>query len=82
MSGSDIGLALNGEVISECAATQLPTIILDNTPLIRAYFLQMYNSFNCDLNIAINGEAYQELLSTASNPLKISEQLYEHFIDP
>jgi lipid A disaccharide synthetase len=68
MAGSDIGLAVNGEIVSECAAAQLPTVVLDNTPFLQAYFTQLYNSFNVDINIAINGEAYQELLNGANNP--------------
>ena len=44
--------------------------------------MQLYNSFNVDINIAINGEAYQELLNGGNNPTKISEELYNHFADP
>jgi lipid A disaccharide synthetase len=72
IAGADIGIAPNGEAVSECAAGQLPTMILDDIPGWKAYYTLLYNSFNNDLNISVSGEAYPELTHGQINPLKVS----------
>lgn len=34
-----IGLVHNGEMVSECAACQLPVAILENMPFVQAYYM-------------------------------------------
>jgi hypothetical protein len=63
---------VNGDAVSECAAYQVPAVILNKQSFFQAYGTLLYNSFANDLNIALNGEAYPECLGQAF-PLKISE---------
>ena len=72
MASSDLGVAVNGQAVLECATMQLPTAILDYSSYVNHYFSQLYNSFKSELNIAANGEGYPELLGQ-SFPEKIAE---------
>jgi len=81
LAGSDMGAVLNGDAVTECAALHLPTIILNNVSFFQAYFTLLYNSFNNNLNLALNGEAYPELLGQAF-PEKIVEYWGEWFERP
>lgn len=78
----DVGVPTNGEVVSEFAALQLPSVIIDKMNIFTAYVGQMYNNFYSDLNFSILGEAQHELVSTAANPLKLSDELFELYSDP
>lgn len=79
---ADVGIPVNGEVVSEFAALQLPSVIISNMNFFYAYITQLYNNFYSDINFALQGEAYHELISTAANPLKLSDELYEIYADP
>jgi len=81
LAGSDMGAVVNGDAVAECAAYHLPTVILNNTSFFQSYFTLLYNSFNNDLNIALNGEAYPECLGQAF-PEKIVEYWGEWFEKP
>jgi len=69
MAGADYAVAVNGEIVNECAAFQLPTLIINETQLWKAYFTLMYNSFgtylktDSDLNFTANGSIYPELMA-------------------
>jgi len=67
-----MGAVANGDAVAECAALHLPTVILSNLTFFQAYFTLLYNSFNNNLNIALNGEAFPELLGQAF-PEKVVE---------
>ena len=45
MAASDYGVAVNGDIVNECAAFQLPTLVINDIHLWKAYFTLMYNSF-------------------------------------
>lgn len=47
-----------------------------------AYVGQLYNNFYSDINFSILGDAQHELVSTAANPLKLSDELYDIYSDP
>ncbi|CAD8106370.1 unnamed protein product [Paramecium primaurelia] len=81
IAASDIGLACNGQIVAECAAFQLPTIILDPKPTIQMYYTSLYNGIDNDLNIAYNGIVYPELVMSTI-PNKIAYSLLEHYQDP
>lgn len=53
MCAADIAIPVNGEVVSECAALQLPSVIISNMPFVWAYLTQMYNNFYSDINYSI-----------------------------
>ena len=76
-----MGIALNGEAISECAGMQLPTLILDKMDAYHTYYMLLYNNFNNNLNIAIDGEIYPELTGRAF-PSKIVELWGEFYLSP
>lgn len=67
-----MGFVLNGEMIYESAAMQLPIIAASCINFLQTYFTLLYNNFNADINIALNGEAYPELLGQYF-PEKIAE---------
>jgi hypothetical protein len=46
MAGSDLGFAVNGDIVTECAAMQLPTVIINETSFFHSYFTLLYNSFS------------------------------------
>lgn len=46
MAGSDMGLAVNGDIVNECAAMQLPTVVVNEVGFFHAYFTLLYNSFS------------------------------------
>jgi hypothetical protein len=46
MAGSDLGFAVNGDIVNECAAMQLPTVVINETGLAHSYFTLLYNSFS------------------------------------
>lgn len=71
LAGADFGIAHNGEIVAEAAAMQLPLTVVDSIPLLQAYHTQLYNEWNSDLNIAVKGEVYQELMSVSATPYKI-----------
>lgn len=81
MAASDFGLALNGDIVAECAAFQLPVAAVSKIPWLQAYFTLLYNSFNVDLNIGINGEAYPELLGQAFGS-KLAETFEPWLLNP
>jgi len=81
LAGSDMGAVANGDAIAECAALHLPTVILSNLSFFQAYFTLLYNSFNNNLNIALNGEAYPEILGQVF-PEKVVEYWGEWFEKP
>ncbi|KAL4429224.1 hypothetical protein ABPG74_022104 [Tetrahymena malaccensis] len=82
MCAADVGIPLNGELVSECAALQLPSVIISNMNFFYAYITQLYNNFYSDINFAIQGEAYHELVSTAANPYKLSDEIFDLYSDP
>ncbi len=82
MCAADVGIPVNGEVVSECAALQLPSVIVSNMPFIWAYLTQLYNNFYSDINYSILGEAYHELVSTAANPYKLADEIFDIYNDP
>lgn len=67
-----MGFVINGEMLYETAAMQLPVIGASCISFLQAYFSLLYNNFNADINIALKGEAYPELLGQYF-PEKISE---------
>lgn len=67
-----MGFVLNGEMVFESAAMQLPVIAASCNWFLQNYYTLLYNGFNADINIALNGEAYPELLGQYF-PEKISE---------
>ncbi len=67
-----MGFVLNGEMLYESAAMQLPVIAASCIHVIQAYFTLLYNFFNADINIALQGEAYPEILGQYF-PEKIAE---------
>ncbi|EGR28294.1 lipid a-disaccharide synthase, putative [Ichthyophthirius multifiliis] len=81
MCAADVGIPMNGEVVSECAALQLPSVIISNMPFVWAYLNQLYNNFNSDINYSIKGEAYHELISTAANPYKLADEIFDIYND-
>jgi hypothetical protein len=42
----------------------------------------LYNNFYSDINYAVHGEPYHELVSTAANKLKLSDEIYDLYADP
>eukprot|EP01017_Pseudomicrothorax_dubius_P040117 TRINITY_DN6235_c0_g1_i1.p1 TRINITY_DN6235_c0_g1~~TRINITY_DN6235_c0_g1_i1.p1 ORF type:complete len:520 (-),score=148.07 TRINITY_DN6235_c0_g1_i1:513-2072(-) len=82
IAASDIGIVPNGELVEECAAAQLPTMIIDNLSHIHSYYMLLYNSFNNDLNIAIKGEGYPEITNGEISPYKVSIVLKQFFENP
>lgn len=56
MAGADFAVAVNGEIVNECAAFQLPTIVINDVNLWHAYFTLMYNSFS---KIKINRQRFE-----------------------
>lgn len=79
---ADVGIPMNGELVSEFAALQLPSVVISNMNIFYAYITQLYNNFYSDINYAIRGEAYHELVSTAANKYKLSDEIYELYADP
>jgi len=67
-----MGFVLNGEMVFESAAMQLPVIAASCTNIFQNYFTLLYNFFNSDINITLKGEAYPELLGQYF-PEKISD---------
>ena len=67
-----MGFVLNGEMVYECAAMQLPTIAASKISWLQTYYTLLYNNFNADINIALEGEAFPELLGQYF-PSKIAE---------
>ena len=67
-----MGVIANGDAATECATYHLPSVIISNLSFSQAYLSLLYNSFNNNLNIALNGEAYPECLGQAF-PAKIVE---------
>ena len=55
MAGGDSGIVYNGEIATEAAACQLPSIIIEDMPWWKAYYTNSYNFWNSDLNISIDG---------------------------
>lgn len=82
MCAADVGIPMNGELVSECAALQLPSVVISNMNFFYAYITQLYNNFYSDINFALQGEAYHELISTAANPLKLSDEIFDIYSDP
>jgi hypothetical protein len=58
IAGSDIGIAVNGQIVAELAGLQLPTIVVDPEPFLKSYYRSLWNSFSVELNLASNGEIY------------------------
>jgi lipid A disaccharide synthetase len=81
LAAADMGAVTNGDAVCECAALHLPIVILNHLSFWQAYFTLLYNSFNNNLNIALGGEAYPELLGQAF-PEKIVEYWGEWFEKP
>ena len=82
MAGADYAVAVNGEIVNECAAFQLPTLVINDISLWNAYFTLMYNSFSkkikldSDLNFTVNGNVYPEIMACRFGdafPEKISD---------
>lgn len=46
MAAADYGIAVQGDIVNECAAFQLPTLVINDMHLWKAYFTLMYNSFS------------------------------------
>jgi len=46
MAGSDLGFAVNGDIVNELAAMQLPTVVINEIGLAQSYFTLLYNSFS------------------------------------
>lgn len=46
IAGSDLGFAVNGDIVNECAAMQLPTVVVNETGFFHSYFTLLYNSFS------------------------------------
>lgn len=69
-----MGFVINGEMLYETAVMQLPVIAASSINFLQTYFTLLYNAFNSDINIALQGEAYPELLGQYF-PEKISEVL-------
>lgn len=55
MAAADVGILSNGEIVSEAAACQLPSIVIENMPWYKAYYMNLYNFWNTDMNIALDG---------------------------
>lgn len=60
MCGSDMGLAISGEITNECAALHLQTVCLNYEPSVQSYFTSLYGQWNNDVNIVGNGEVFPE----------------------
>lgn len=82
MCAADFGVAFNGEIVSECAACQLPVVTIDNMSLPQAYFTSLYNSWSSDLNVTISGEVYEDLYSTGATPHILHNKMKKHYADP
>lgn len=51
MAISDCAFAVNGEMVNECGAFQLPTIVVNQVGLFQAYMTLLYNQFSKFLTI-------------------------------
>jgi len=76
-----MGISVNSEVVSECAALQLPTLILEPMDPYTTYMMLLYNNFNNDLSIAAKGEIFPEL-SGQNFPDKVAEWWEEWQLNP
>jgi hypothetical protein len=65
---------MNGESVVECAMFQLPTMIMDKRSGWYSYFTLLYNVYNSDLNMGVDGEVYPELIAQ-NFPEKVAEKL-------
>lgn len=74
MAASDMGFVLNGELVYECAVMQLPVIAASCINALQTYYTLLYNFFNVDLNILLEGDAFPEILGQYF-PEKIAEVL-------
>ena len=72
---------MNGDAVSECAGLQLPILIMDAKGDWEAYYILLQNQFHSDINIAVNGEIYPELVAM-NFPEKISELWGEFYLNP
>jgi len=81
MCASDLGIAANGETVSEAAALQLSTLILDKMDPWHTYMMLILNNWNNDLNITVEGEIFPEL--TGQNfPEKVAELWEDWYRNP
>ncbi len=60
MCGSDMGLAITGDILNEVAALHLPTIALNYQSSIQSYFTSLYGQYDSDVNIVAKGEIFPE----------------------
>lgn len=81
MAASDMGVAMNGDAVTEAAGMQLPVLIMDTMGKWESYWTLFYNSFNNDLSVAMHGEAYPELVAM-NFPEKIVELWGEWYLEP
>lgn len=81
LAASDMAACVNGDAVAECAAYQIPTVILNKMSFFQSYVTLLYNSFSNDLNIALGGEAYPETIGQAF-PEKVVEYWADWFTKP
>lgn len=71
---SDLGVAVNGDAVTECAGMQLPTVIYDKMDWWHSYWMLLYNQFNNNINIANRGPIYPEMTGD-----KFKEKVVEYW---
>lgn len=81
MAASDLGVSQDGDSILECAAFQLPTVILNNRNFFQNYVTLLYNTFDSEINLLKDGDVYPEMAGRFF-PEKIIEFWQEWFIKP
>ncbi len=81
MAASDLAASHIGDSVMECAAFQLPTIILDNKGFYEAYMSLLYNVYNHEINLVEDGEIYPETVGM-NFPAKLAEIWGKWFVNP
>ncbi len=81
MAACDLAAVANGDSVFESSVFQLPTVILDNSSFLSAYFKLMYNVYGSEFNWNAAGETLPETLGRNFGA-KVSEFWENWFISP
>ena len=81
MAASDFAACQDGDAILECAAFQLPTVILNERNFFQNYVALLYNTFDSEINLLKDGDVYPEMMGRFF-PEKISEFWENWFLKP
>jgi lipid A disaccharide synthetase len=85
MCGSDMAIAISGDITNECAALHLQTICLNYQSSVQSYFTSLYGQWENDINIAGNGEVFPEKWTGKGGdafPSNIADTLCSWVLDP